>query len=51
MLTVFEKMKMAFNAGLHYYDDKTDEEVKEQPPTDKRTVKDGIDKVKEINSH
>lgn len=46
-----DKMKMALEAGLHYYDEKSDTEVKENPPTSKKVKEDGLKIVKDINKH
>lgn len=51
IFTSLDKMKMALDAGLHYYDDMTEEQLKKQPPTDKKTREDGYEIVKEIEKH
>lgn len=51
IFTIPEKMKMAFDKGLGYYDGKPLEEVKAEPPTHKKvrkTAKETAKKIKDM---
>ena len=49
-VSIIEKWKKAFNAGLHYYDEMNDEEVKKNPPISDKAIKDGIQIVRDIEN-
>lgn len=49
IFTTIDKMKMAFEAGLGYYDGKSDEEVKQQSPVSKNTRKKAKETAEKID--
>lgn len=46
-----EKMQMAFDAGLKYYDNKSIEDTKKVPPFSKQSINDGIEIIKKLSDN